>query len=604
MKIKFLIVAGLILAIMTAGAVCAGENVTSDDTLALDDTSDIEKAVEEDVLSDTPTKDDFKVEFSNTTAVNSPYDVITVYKYNASEVEGNLTVSVDGGEPSYNKEFKYYGQYLNITDLGIDTPGIYALKLNFLPVGKSPILLLDSKLNVTEREGYGNITAHIYNAAYTSSWEEDLSPYFVDIYNFPSNGTALVYVDGKLQYNGTSNHLSLKDMNEKPSIGRHYVSVKWWNGKNETPVKSRMIDVSYYFGLEYDFADTFYIGEDAKFHIRIPNDATGDVYVTVAGKTEKVACNGTNYITYVLKTSSFKPNTYKFHMELKNDPFYPARTFETDIYIIPEITYHDLAVGETGYVSIYLPKSFKGTLNLYKTKKYAKYGKPIKSVKVKNGRADIPLCYSKTGSKYLIAEYVTGKYSYDSHLSFDIKKNYKKVSASVSAKTIKAGKKVKLTIKGPVNFGQFFDIFVDNDLVKTKDLKNGKATFSVSFKTTGTHHIKVITDYPYGKFFSKTFKIKVKKPDVQLKLKKASVKKSAKKLTIKSTLKIKGKAKKGLKVKFKFNKKTYTAKTNKKGIAKITIKKSVLKKLKVGANVNYQASYKKTVVKKSAIVKD
>ena len=68
------------------------------------------------------------------------------------------------------------------------------------------------------------------------------------------------------------------------------------------------------------------------------------------------------------------------------------------------------------------------------------------------------------------------------------------------------------------------DIFVDNDLVKTKDLKNGKATFSVSFKTTGTHHIKVITDYPYGKFFSKTFKIKVKKPDVQLKLKRQASK--------------------------------------------------------------------------------
>ena len=162
MKIKFLIVAGLILAIMTAGAVCASENLTSDDVLALDDSSQIEKAVEEDVLSDTPTRDDFEVEYSNTTAVNSEYNVITVYEHTENGVNGNLTVSVDGAKPVFNKQFKYE-EYLKITDLGIDTPGIYTLKVNFLPVGGSPILLLDSKLNVTEREGYGNITAYIYN---------------------------------------------------------------------------------------------------------------------------------------------------------------------------------------------------------------------------------------------------------------------------------------------------------------------------------------------------------------------------------------------------------------------------------------------------------
>ena len=91
---------------------------------------------------------------------------------------------------------------------------------------------------------------------------------------------------------------------------------------------------------------------------------------------------------------------------------------------------------------------------------------------------------------------------------------------------------------------------------------------------------------------------------VKLTLKKIkSVKKSAKKLVLKATLKINGKAKKGLKVKFKFNKKTYTAKTNKKGIAKVTIKAKVLKKLKVGKKVKIQVSYGKTVKKMSVKVK-
>ena len=602
MRFKFLIVAGLILAIMTAGAVCAGENLTSDDTLALDDSSQIEKAVEEDVLSDTPTRDDFEVEYSNTTAINSEYNVITVYEHTEDGVNGNLTVSVNGAKPVFNKQFKYE-EYLKITDLGITTPGIYTLKVNFLPVGGSPILLLDSKLNVTEKEGHENISAYIDNARY-NSWEED-EDWVVDAFSSLSNGTFLVYVDGKLQYNGTSCCLYLNDMKEKITIGRHYVSVKWWNGKNETPIKSRTINVGYNFYLDDDVYDTtFYLGEDATFIISLPSDATGDLYVTFDGKTKKVAREKGGYVYYTIKTSSLKLKTYKFHMELKNDPFYPEKAYETNIEFIPKIAHQDLAVGETGYVSIYLPKSFKGTLKLYNVKNDKKYGKAIKSVAVKNGRADIPLTYSKTGSKTLIVEYVNGKYVYDHYISFDIKKNEKKVSASVSAKTIKADKTLKVKIKGPVTFSQAFYVYADNELVKSKHLKNGKATVSVKFKTTGTHIVKVISSEYYGKFFSKSFKIKVKKADIQLKLKKASVKKSAKKLTVKATLKIKGKAKKGLKVKFKFNKKKYTAKTNKKGVAKITIKKSVLKKLKVGASVKYQASYKKTVVQRTAIVKD
>lgn len=95
---------------------------------------------------------------------------------------------------------------------------------------------------------------------------------------------------------------------------------------------------------------------------------------------------------------------------------------------------------------------------------------------------------------------------------------------------------------------------------------------------------------------SKTQKIK-------LALKKVKVKKSAKKLVLKATLKINGKLAKGKKVTFKFNKKTYRAKTNKKGVAKIIIKKSVLKKLKVGKKVKYQVSYGKTTVKKTVKVK-
>lgn len=82
-------------------------------------------------------------------------------------------------------------------------------------------------------------------------------------------------------------------------------------------------------------------------------------------------------------------------------------------------------------------------------------------------------------------------------------------------------------------------------------------------------------------------------------LKTVKVKKSAKKLVLTATLKkVNGKYLKSKKVTFKFNGKKYTAKTNKNGVAKVTVKKAVLKKLKVGKKIIYQATYGKDTVKK------
>ena len=95
-----------------------------------------------------------------------------------------------------------------------------------------------------------------------------------------------------------------------------------------------------------------------------------------------------------------------------------------------------------------------------------------------------------------------------------------------------------------------------------------------------------------------------KKADkIKLTLKKVKVKKSAKKLVLRATLKINGKAVKGKKITFKFKGKKYKAKTNKKGVAKVTIKKKVLKKLKVGKKVKYQATYGKVTKKYTVKVK-
>ena len=72
---------------------------------------------------------------------------------------------------------------------------------------------------------------------------------------------------------------------------------------------------------------------------------------------------------------------------------------------------------------------------------------------------------------------------------------------------------------------------------------------------------------------------------------------------MKATLKNGKKAVKKQKITFKFKGKKYTAKTNKKGVAKVTIKKKVIKKLKAGKKYAVKVTYLKNTVKGKVKVK-
>ena len=134
-------------------------------------------------------------------------------------------------------------------------------------------------------------------------------------------------------------------------------------------------------------------------------------------------------------------------------------------------------------------------------------------------------------------------------------------------------------------------------------VKIGKKTYKVKTNAKGKAILKIpntITPGKYtitAKYKDQTVKNTLRVKQVLKTTKTVKVKKSAKKLILKATLK-KGKvAIKNKRITFKFNGKTYKANTNKKGLAKVTVKKNVIKKLKVGKKYTVKVTYLKDTVK-------
>ena len=167
---------------------------------------------------------------------------------------------------------------------------------------------------------------------------------------------------------------------------------------------------------------------------------------------------------------------------------------------------------------------------------------------------------------------------------------------------------VTLTINGK---DYVFDVAEGKTSVKLPELVDGEYDYVISYSGDGRYSsftssgsLKVSNpSKPVDPVNPVKPAVPTKPVKTTLTLKKVTVKRSAKKLTIQATLKVNGKAVKGKIIKFKFNKKTYKARTNAKGVAKITVKKSVLKKLKKGKKVTYSATYGKITKKVKVKVK-
>ena len=212
-----------------------------------------------------------------------------------------------------------------------------------------------------------------------------------------------------------------------------------------------------------------------------------------------------------------------------------------------------------------------------------------------NGMAKIKI--SQLPGKYTITTSYRGK-TYKNTVT--VKQVLKATKVSVKNTAKKLVLKATLKINGKAVKGKTIKFKFKGKTYKAKTNKKGIAKVTIKQKV-----IKKLTKKSYAvkvTYLKDTVKTTVKVKQV-LKAYKASVKKSAKKFKLKASLKINGKAAKKKLIKFTFKGKTYKAKTNKKGIAKVTVKKAVINKLKKGKTYKAKVAYKKDYVKTTVKVK-
>ena len=350
-----------------------------------------------------------------------------------------------------------------------------------------------------------------------------------------------------------------------------------------------------------DFPEV-YEGKTINITVSINENVTGAVTINVDGVDKIISIvNGKG--SYVL--SGLAAGSYNYTVSFAGDERFNEDSKVVSVKVLPKsdaglaVSAGDVIVGNDVTVNVLINENVTGAVTI-------NVDGVDKVISIVNGKGS-----------YVLSGLAVGSYNYTVSFAGDDKfiPDSKQVLFKVNAKLINPD----LTINvANITEGENAVVFITTNKtfsgnvtvkVNSKDyivaVVNGAGNISISNLAVGAYTASAIfapTEIFEPSVKSVAFKVNKKADVVSLKLPKVKVKKS-KKVSISVTLKINGVAAAGKKITLKFGKKKFYKNTNSKGIAKITIKKSVTKKLKVNKKVTYQAIYGKTVVKRTVKVK-
>ena len=326
-------------------------------------------------------------------------------------------------------------------------------------------------------------------------------------------------------------------------------------------------------------------GQKSTVTINLPG-AQGSVEIDVDGEYYGDAkfTNGVAKIVF----KDLEVGQHYFEMSYDGDNSF---TFDEGLFVVyPVINVPKTIIDGSPTISVNSGDDPVGSLIVYAD------GKKVKEVDLDGGKQSISLSSLDVGKHAISIVYdAWDEMTYAQNYTVNIKK------ASIIAKDMKmdylSGSKFKVQIKDykgkAVKKGQKVTFYVDGKKFSTVSTDSKGYASVVLTHPPKEHTVKVVY-----KATSVTKKVTVKKI---LTLKKVTVKRSAKQLVLTATLKkVKGLKLKDQQITFKFGKNKYVVKTNSKGVATAKVLGNVLKALKVGKTVTYQATYAKETEKLTA----
>jgi hypothetical protein len=449
----------------------------------------------------------------------------------------------------------------------------------------------------------------------------------ISVESIYKGGTVKTYIDGMLINTSKVEDkyfvLCLEQYLKKDS---HEVKVIYENGKVKRE-KTQSISIVYDFDL---LSEYFIYGEDNIIEIILPDTLNNKLLTVEINGTKyafkRPAYAGNNFIE--INISKLQAGNYSMHISYPGDDRFEAKDEIINFTVNYNIISPDyVEYKDTSFVYLNLPNDACGNLIVHMD------GKLFGNVTLKNGYAKIrvdkllPGFHSMkvgySGDDYEVEEYetlihaagrMTVSYSFtagqNKYVVYDMpessggyvvftingkehKVNVKNGKAMYSLKNLKAGDYeicIDYYRNGELISGDYADIEVKKSKIKIISYKMSSKSIKVKIKLN-----KPMKTTVYAKFMGKTYKIKTNskgigtfKKSLKIKKSKKSIKfshlgskltkklykpnlkvtKSKKKMTLKTIVNIKG-----IKVRFKAGKKTYTVKTNSRGIAKISMKK-------------------------------
>lgn len=337
------------------------------------------------------------------------------------------------------------------------------------------------------------------------------------------------------------------------------------------------------------------VGENSTITIKVPENATGNVTVTIDGKNYTGTIkNGTATITGPVLPSGDTPVNITYTSDTPN---YSSKTVPATIHVKAVDT--DVKDMKRGWNS---PYDYQTTLSDENGKGIA--GRNI-TITV-NGKQ-----YNVTTDSNGVAQLTESKLDvgqYNVTVTNPVTGQNKTAKITIVARLLEN----KDLVKDYEDSNQYTVLAIGDDgnaagagevvVIATNGVKYKIKTDAKGYATLPIHLIPKKYDIT-ATYKGYTVKNKMTVKQV-MKVTSVKVKKTAKKLVLKATLKYSnGKAIKGKVIKFKFKGKTYKAKTNSKGVAKVTVKKNVIKKLKKGKKYTFTATYINDVVKGKVTVR-